>query len=341
MFSQKTVDKSRVIITTRHQDVAISSSSSSDNGIVYNMKPLSDQDSRKLFNKRIFGSEDEDACPPQFIDVSSEILNKCRGLPLAIITVANILACQPTRLKEEWEHIQDCLASQAPANSTLKDMMHILDLSYKFLPHHLKSCFLYLGTYPEDHEIEKDDIVKKKWVAEGFVSGPTMRQSEWDVAESYLNELVNRSMVQVVYIYIYIYKYNDYGVSKKKPFYKLHDMVLDLILKRCRENNFVRLVHDPEVMVEMQVKVRRLTANTRADVVIGKHLSQVRSLFLFGANCVTPFSELRFLRVLFLLVPWHAQRVVDLTCANQLSLLRYLKVACDACRGSHEPRGAT
>jgi len=131
-----------------------------------------------LFNKRIFGSED--ACPPRFIDVSCEILNKCGGLPLAIITMAGILACQPTRLKEEWEHIQDCLTSQAPRNSTLTDMMHILDLSCKFLPRHLKACFLYFGMYPEDHEIEKDDLVRK-WVAEGFVSGP-IRRSAWDVA---------------------------------------------------------------------------------------------------------------------------------------------------------------
>jgi hypothetical protein len=167
------------------------------------MKLLSDQDSRKLFNDRIFGPEG--VCPPQFIDVSCEILKKCGGLPLAIITVASILACRPTRLKEEWEQIQDCLlASQAPTHSTLTDMMHILDLSYKFLPRHLKACFLYLGTYPEDHEIEKDELVRK-WVAEGFVSGP-VRRSAWDVAESYLNELVNRSMIQLAYRHYHIIK---------------------------------------------------------------------------------------------------------------------------------------
>ena len=202
--------------------------------------------------------------------MSCEILNKCGGLPLAIITVASILACQPTRLKDEWEQIQDCLlTSQAPTNSTLTDMMHILDLSYKFLPRHIKACFLYLGTYPEDHKIEKDELVRKL-VAEGFVSGQ-VRRSAWDVAESYLNELVNRSMIQLAY--------RDYDFFKK-PYYKVHDMMLDLILKRCMENNFIKLVHDPQAKAELQVKVRRLTVHTAADVTISRQLSQVRSLSL-------------------------------------------------------------
>ncbi|CAN6374475.1 unnamed protein product [Urochloa humidicola] len=284
------------------------------------MKALSDQDSRKLFNKRIFGSEDD--CPPRFAGVSCEILNKCSGLPLAIITVASILACRPTRLEEEWEHIKDCLAAQAPTISSLKDMMYVLDLSYKFLPRHLEACFLYLGTYPEDYEIDKDDVVRK-WVAEGFVSGPT-RRGPWDVAERYLNELVNRSMIQVTY----------HGDAIKKSYYKVHDMMLDLILMRCRETNFVSLVHDPQAMEGLQVKVRRLTVQlggTKDDTgagVISSHLSQLRSLSIFRANYVPPLSELRFLRVLYLLTRFSTHvDTADRTCViPQLPHLRYLHV---------------
>ncbi|CAL4904920.1 unnamed protein product [Urochloa decumbens] len=324
---------SRVIVTTRQRDVAVSCSS--DDQGVHSMRPLNDQDSRKLFNNRIFGPDSEDACPPQFTDVSCEILKKCRGLPLAIITVASILACQRTRLKEEWEHIKDCLAAQEPTNTTLNDMMHILGLSYKFLPHRLQACFLYLGTYPEDFDIRKDDLVGK-WVAEGFVSGSVSRDA-WHVAEGYLNELVNRSMI--VQRVSRTYGYNG---PETATYYKVHDMMLEMILKKCRENNFARLTHyQQETMVDLQVKVRRLAVHisdanlkddTELDVIIGRHLSQVRSLSLFGASCVPPLSELRFLRMLSLLLgfPRHENRV-DLTCVSQLSLLRYLKVTC---RGS-------
>ncbi|CAN6339062.1 unnamed protein product [Urochloa humidicola] len=295
---------SRVIVTTRQRDVAVSCSS--DEQGVHSMRPLNDQDSRKLFNNRIFGPDSEDACPPQFTDVSYEILKKCGGLPLAIITVASILACQRTRLKEEWEHIKDCLAAQEPANTTLNDMMHILDLSYKFLPRCLQACFLYLGAYPEDFDIEKDDLVRK-WAAEGFVSGSISRDA-WHVAEGYLNELVNRSMI----IQHIRRGYGSYG-PPYVTYYKVHDMMLEMILKKCRENNFARLAHDQqEAMAGLQVKVRRLAVHhiisdakddTEVDVIIGIwHLSQVRSLSLFEANCVPPLSKLRFLRVLFLLI---------------------------------------
>lgn len=146
-----------------------------------------------------------------------------------------------------------------------------------------------------------------------------------------MNELVNRSMIQLAY--------SQYGVFKKR-YYKVHDMMLDLILKRCCENNFIRLVHDPQAIAELEVKVRRLTvhlsgeedetAADESDIGWRHRLSQVRSLSLFGANCVRPLSELRFLRVLFLLgFPRHVKRV-DLTCVSQLLQLRYLKVAGEA-----------
>jgi len=112
------------------------------------MKPLSELHSKELFFNRIFGSHV--ACPSQFQEISSDILKKCGGLPLAIITVASILAMQPTKIKE-WEYIQNSLAAEFATSTAYEDMIHILDLSYKSLPRHIKACFLYLGIYPEDH----------------------------------------------------------------------------------------------------------------------------------------------------------------------------------------------
>jgi hypothetical protein len=124
----------------------------------------------------------------------------------------------------------------------------------------------------------------------------------------------------------------DSGVYKA-PCYKVHDMMLELILKKCRENNFIRLAqsYQQEGKAELQVKVRRLVVHindAKDDIIIGRHLSQLRSLSLFGATCVPPLSELRFIRVLFLLTgfPRHQAERVDLTRVSQLSQLRYLKV---------------
>jgi hypothetical protein len=73
------------------------------------MKSLSNQESRWLFFKRIFGSED--VCPPFLEDVSVKILKRCGGLPLAIITIASLLASQQNKLKEQWEHVLNSLSS--------------------------------------------------------------------------------------------------------------------------------------------------------------------------------------------------------------------------------------
>ncbi|CAL4996124.1 unnamed protein product [Urochloa decumbens] len=222
---------SRVMITTRNEDLA--RLCCGNHRCIHNMKPLSEPDSRILFFDRIFGSEN--ACPYELRKASCEILKKCGGLPLAIITMASMLACQQTRSEGQWEYIQNSLATNCAINSNYEDMMNILDLSYKNLPRHLKACFLYLGSYPEDHEINRDELVRR-WVAEGFVSSST-GEDVWDVAECYFNELVNRSMIQPVA------KNYAWYITAGIQSCRVHDMLLELIARRCKEDNFLSLVN--------------------------------------------------------------------------------------------------
>jgi disease resistance protein RPM1 len=67
------------------------------------MENLGELHSRILFFKRIFGSEDH--CPDMLKKVSSEILKKCGGLPLAIISISSLLASKPI-VREEWEKVK-------------------------------------------------------------------------------------------------------------------------------------------------------------------------------------------------------------------------------------------
>lgn len=181
---------SALVVTTRVDDVAIWACRN-DRKCVYRMKPLKELHSRMLFFNRVFGSED--GCPPQFKEVSAEILKKCGGLPLAIITIASLLASRQVRSKDEWESIRNSLGSKFATNPTLEEMRIILNLSYIHLPLHLCPCLLYLGMYPEDKEIRRRDLVLQ-WVAEGFVKSSHGLDLE-DVAESYFNELINRSLI--------------------------------------------------------------------------------------------------------------------------------------------------
>jgi hypothetical protein len=313
------------MITTRIENVA-RASCGNNHGFIHYMRPLSEQDSRKLFFDRICESED-DPSPPDFIEVSCKVLKKCGGLPLAIITMASMIACQPTRSKGHWaEYIENNLAAEFASNPTYEYMMRIIDFSYKNLPRHLKACFLYLGSYPEDHEISRVELVRR-WVAEGFVSCSD-GQDVWDVAESYFSELVNRSMIQSAF------EYSD-DTHIEVTHCRVHDMMLELILRKCEEDNFISLIHDPKMVLRGQDKViRRLSVDLLRGVDGGmtvmantRHLSQVRSLNIVRGNIQIPnLGEFKFLRLLFLDVD-NLTTDLDLTGVNHLSQLRYLQVA--------------
>ena len=101
------------------------------------------QDSRKLFFDRVFGSEN--VCPPQFKEISVEILKKCGGLPLAIITIASLLASHEARLLNERESIKNSLGSKLATKPTLEEMRVILNLSDMHLPVYLQPVLCILA----------------------------------------------------------------------------------------------------------------------------------------------------------------------------------------------------
>jgi disease resistance protein RPM1 len=57
---------------------------------IHKMEPLKLEDSKKLFISRVFGSTDA-SYPKEFEYVMGDILKKCGGLPLAIISITSVL----------------------------------------------------------------------------------------------------------------------------------------------------------------------------------------------------------------------------------------------------------
>ncbi|KAF8673425.1 hypothetical protein HU200_048990 [Digitaria exilis] len=155
---------SRIIVTTRICTVA-KSCSSPHLDLVYELPMLSEDDSKMLFFRRTFGSEDK--CPRQ-----------------AILTMASLLTTK-SYSRVDWEKIWH-----------VEEMNMILSLSYNHLPRHLRTCLLYLSMFSEGYVIKRDYLVRR-WVAEGFISAHGGRKLE-DEGESYFNELINRSLIQPV-----------------------------------------------------------------------------------------------------------------------------------------------
>uniref|UniRef100_A0A8R7QQ98 Disease resistance protein RPP13 n=1 Tax=Triticum urartu TaxID=4572 RepID=A0A8R7QQ98_TRIUA len=315
---------SRVIVTTRVEDVA-SGACCSHPGSIYRMNFLDEQDSKRLFYNRIYGSEDD--CPSRFEDISAEILKKCGGLPLAIITISSLLASRPEM--DEWEAIRNSLGTQFAINPTTEGIKSILNLSYMHLPLHLRACFLHVGMYPEDREIERDDLVRQ-WVAEGFINNLYGQDMEV-AAKSYFNELINRSLIQP--------ERTDHGELLSC---RVHDMMLDLILSKCAEHNFIRVECSSEDMARehaWKYKTRRISLNLTggsaadgtASETIASSLSQVRSLARFGeSKYIPPLLHCKYIRVIhFEVLGELCHKEIDLRAISQLLQLRYLKVSAD------------
>nr|AGQ17378.1 RGA1a [Aegilops tauschii] len=291
-FSDRNNLGSRLITTTRIVSVS-NSCCSSANDSIYQMKPLSTDDSRRLFHKRIF--PDKSACPNEFEQVSNDILKKCGGVPLAIITIASALASgQQVKPKREWDILLQSLGSGLTEDNSLEEMRRILSFSYYNLPYDLKTCLLYLCIYPEDHEINRDKLIWK-WVAEGFVLHGNQGTSLFLLGLNYFNELINRSMIQPIY--------DPLGQVYAC---RVHDMVLDLICNLSHEAKFVNVFDGTGNIMSSQSNVRRLSLQNKMEDHQAKPLtnimsmSRVRSITIFppAVSIMPALSRFEVLRVL-------------------------------------------
>ncbi|CAD6252790.1 unnamed protein product [Miscanthus lutarioriparius] len=301
---------SKVITTTRNVDVAKAS------GEVYKLKQLSYDDSMKLFYTRLSRADRKfvDNHPD---DISEKILKKCAGIPLAIITMASLLAGKP---ECEWSMVYNSIGFHTTDNREAEDTMTILSFSYYDLPPHLRTCLLYLSTYPEDYEIEKDSLIWK-WIAEGFIDGKQGTRL-FELGERYFNDLINRSLIQPVE--------NEWNGRVESC--RVHDMVLDLMRKLSSDENFIAILGDNVEATPAPSSVRRLANQNR----IAEHINsesmvtgmpKVRSYTAFKCFIDSRDQFLRFklLRMLDI-VDCSVEKGCHLKHLGDLLHLRYLRI---------------
>ncbi|CAD6257499.1 unnamed protein product [Miscanthus lutarioriparius] len=231
---------SRILITTDTEEVAQECCDYGSDAI-FKMEPLSGNYSRELFFNRVFGFEHE--LSKQLKENSEEILRTCGGLPFATISLASILASQPDNL-ELWQHVKEALFSRLRYNNLTSEVMlrEIVGLSFNRLPHHLKTCLLYLSMYPEGYTFLKADMVKQ-WSAEGFIIAVEEKNCD-EVAECYFDELIYRGLIQP----------NHTNISGEVILYTLHSTVFEVIRTMSNEENFSTMIDYSNTISELSVK---------------------------------------------------------------------------------------
>ncbi|RLM58482.1 putative disease resistance RPP13-like protein 3 [Panicum miliaceum] len=246
----------RIIVTTRKEHIA--HHCSGNDKTVRNLDVLKEEDALDLFSQKVFGKDTEFAnknpelveevnqilkkCGelpvvkaidlvkknPELVEETNKILKKCGGLPLAIVTIGGYLASRP-KTRDEWRKLNENINAELEMNPQLGTIRTILEKSYDGLPYHLKSCFLYLSIFPEDHIISRRRLVCR-WTAEGY-SSERRGKSANEMAETYFTELKNRSLILP----------SQQSVHSRKSINscKVHDLIRDIAISKSMEENLV------------------------------------------------------------------------------------------------------
>ncbi|CAD6268693.1 unnamed protein product [Miscanthus lutarioriparius] len=310
---------SRIIMTTRNFEVITKVEE------IYRLKPLSDGNSKKLFNKRIHGQEGE-TLDDISTEVSSKIIDKCGGVPLAIIAIASLLVDRPC---DDWLKVYDSIGFGKGDNTT-----KIMSYSYYDLPSYLKPCLLQLSIFPEDLTIDTRCVIWV-WIAEGFVHLDEKEEgSLFDVGERYFKELVNRSMIQPI----------DDKYSRFIQQFKIHDIVFDLIRELSKDENFISILSSREqhasldnLRSEKKTSMTRSNSKVRRLALRNHHVQQIpddtidmqevlRSLNIINSEVeiMTPLHSFRVCRVLYI---ENSYVPISLKHIGRLLHLKYLDIS--------------
>ncbi|MCE0482279.1 hypothetical protein HAX54_040900 [Datura stramonium] len=201
---------SRIILTTRKESVAMMMGSE-----IIQLKSLSEEDCWSLFKTHSFENRDPNEYPELEV-VGKQIVEKCKGLPLAVKTLAGLLRSKSKI--EEWERLLRSEIWELPSGPS--DILPVLKLSYNDLSPVLKRCFAYCALFPKDHPFGSEEVVQL-WIANGLITHGGSDETIEDTGNQYFLELRSRSLFQ---------KASDFSLLKweAREGFLMHDLVNDL-----------------------------------------------------------------------------------------------------------------
>ncbi|XP_009617936.3 disease resistance RPP8-like protein 3 [Nicotiana tomentosiformis] len=206
------------------------------------------------------------------------------------------------------------------------------DTVYNELPDHLKPCFVYLGHFLEDQEIDPEKL-SHLWMIEGLLStGESARgESTMEMTERYLRELTLKGIVKV--------QAEEVPTTKKFKACCIVQGIENFCVSNCEQKRFLKIIDlrekdyslssidEPRRLViylgnhrvDIEPKVAKIIRSLR--VVLG-NMQQIENEFIWP-NEMLNLEEFRVLRILdFNGIDFRGQKLP--TGIFNLELLRYL-----------------
>ncbi|KAG5224064.1 disease resistance protein [Salix suchowensis] len=203
----------KLILTTRSQTVCAQIDCQHKSQV----KPLFEGESWTLFKENLGRHK---ALSDEVERIAKAVVMECAGLPLGIITIARSL--RGVDDLPEWRTTLMKLRELKFRDMDEK-VFKVLRVSYDRLDDGLalKQCLLYCALYPEDDEIEREELIGYL-IDEGIIKGRRRRQDAFDEGHTMLNRLQYVCLL-------------DGG----RRCVKMHDLIRDMAIQILQENSQV------------------------------------------------------------------------------------------------------
>nr|KYP38141.1 Putative disease resistance RPP13-like protein 1 [Cajanus cajan] len=190
-----------ILVTTRSEKVA--STMRSDK--VHHLKQLREDYCWEVFADHAL-QHDNVRLNVELKKIGVKIVEKCKGLPLALKTIGSLLHTKVLTSKI-WD---------LPKEDG--EIIPALSLSYHNLPSHLKRCFAYCALFPKDYVFVQKNLIQL-WMTENFLQCPQQSKTPEEIGKQYFDDLLARCFFE--------------KSSKHETGFIMHDLLNDLAKYVC------------------------------------------------------------------------------------------------------------
>ncbi|XP_042013812.1 disease resistance protein RPM1-like [Salvia splendens] len=235
-YAFQNCNNSRVIITTTRGDIAsLCRDTSTDD--IYKIPPLPLDKAEELFCREAFPESGMYPLEPHLREVSERLLIKCEGLPLGIVEMGKHLS-RKERRESIFKQVESSL--QDEFERELSSIQQVLLSGYNDLPYHLKCCFLYMGMFPEDQQVNRRMLIRL-WIAEDFIEKRNQTEPE-DIGEGYLKELMERNLVEA----------SEMEFDGRPRTCRLHNFMHKIVLSKAKDEQFCLVTGEGNISEKVQ-----------------------------------------------------------------------------------------